>query len=61
AGAPAPRPADLVAETGAVARVERMIAERVGDALAALDSAPVDRTARTALTGLAAAATSRRA
>lgn len=60
-GEPVDRLADLVAETGAVARVERMIAERVGDALAALDSAPVDRTARTALTGLAAAATSRRA
>ncbi|MFI5926625.1 polyprenyl synthetase family protein [Micromonospora sp. NPDC051543] len=55
------RLADVVAATGAVARVERMIAERVGDALAALDSAPVDRTARTALTGLATAATSRRA
>ncbi|WLS46798.1 polyprenyl synthetase family protein [Micromonospora profundi] len=53
--------AELVADTGAVARVERMIAERVGDALAALDAAPVDRTARTALTGLATAATDRRA
>ncbi|MEU0546930.1 polyprenyl synthetase family protein [Micromonospora sp. NPDC005979] len=60
-GEPVERLADVVAATGAVARVERMIAERVGDALAALDSAPVDRTARTALTGLATAATSRRA
>ncbi|MFF0470138.1 polyprenyl synthetase family protein [Micromonospora zamorensis] len=58
---PVDRLADLVEETGAVARVERMIAERVSDALAALDAAPVDRTARTALTGLATAATNRRA
>ncbi|PWR05953.1 polyprenyl synthetase [Micromonospora acroterricola] len=58
---PADRLAELVADTGAAARVERMIAERVGDALAALDAAPVDRTARTALTGLATAATNRRA
>ncbi|MET7706077.1 polyprenyl synthetase family protein [Micromonospora sp. NPDC005413] len=58
---PVDRLAELVAETGAVTRVERMIAERVGDALAALDAAPVDRTARTALTGLATAATNRRA
>ncbi|MFG2047768.1 polyprenyl synthetase family protein [Micromonospora sp. NPDC048935] len=58
---PVDRLAELVAETGAVARVERMIAERVSDALAALDAAPVDRTARTALTGLATAATNRRA
>ncbi|MBG6068566.1 polyprenyl synthetase family protein [Micromonospora ureilytica] len=53
--------AGLVAETGAVTRVEQMIAERVGDALAALDAAPVDQTARTALTGLATAAANRRA
>ncbi|MBQ1036259.1 polyprenyl synthetase family protein [Micromonospora sp. C81] len=58
---PVDRLAELVEETGAVARVERMIAERVSDALAALDAAPVERTARTALTGLATAATSRRA
>ncbi|NYH44343.1 geranylgeranyl diphosphate synthase type I [Micromonospora jinlongensis] len=58
---PVDRLAELVVETGAVARVERMIAERVSDALAALDAAPVDRTARTALTGLATAATNRRA
>ncbi|MBM0231637.1 polyprenyl synthetase family protein [Micromonospora sp. STR1_7] len=58
---PVERLAELVAETGAAARVERMIAERVGDALATLDAAPVDRTARTALTGLATAATNRRA
>ncbi|MCG5435505.1 polyprenyl synthetase family protein [Micromonospora foliorum] len=53
--------AKLVAETGAVTRVEQMIAERVSDALAALDAAPVDQTARTALTGLATAAANRRA
>ncbi|MGC4865646.1 polyprenyl synthetase family protein [Micromonospora sp. DT53] len=53
--------AGLVAETGAVTRVEQMIAERVSDALAALDAAPVDQTARTALTGLATAAANRQA
>ncbi|MEU4552880.1 geranylgeranyl diphosphate synthase type I [Micromonospora violae] len=53
--------AGLVAETGAAARVEEMITERVSDALTALDAAPVDQTARTALTGLATAATNRRA
>ncbi|MEU7587124.1 polyprenyl synthetase family protein [Micromonospora sp. NPDC049230] len=58
---PVDRLAELVADTGAVARVEWMIAERVSDALAALAAAPVDRTARTALTGLATAATDRRA
>ncbi|WFF02340.1 polyprenyl synthetase family protein [Micromonospora sp. WMMD964] len=61
ADGPVDRLAELVVETGAVTRVERMIAERVSDALAALDAAPVDRTARTALTGLATAATNRRA
>ncbi|MGC4807947.1 polyprenyl synthetase family protein [Micromonospora sp. DT233] len=55
------RLAELVADTGAVARVEAMIAERVAEGLAALDTAPVDETARTALTGLATAATDRRA
>ncbi|WP_433346265.1 polyprenyl synthetase family protein [Micromonospora sp. CA-111912] len=53
--------AQLVADTGAVARVERMISGRVAEALAALDAAPIDETARTALTGLATAATDRRA
>ena len=42
----------MVADTGAVDRVERMIADRVADALAALATAPIDETARTALTGL---------
>ncbi|MEU8419798.1 polyprenyl synthetase family protein [Micromonospora sp. NPDC048835] len=61
ADGPVDRLAGLVAETGAVTRLEQMIAERVSDALAALDAAPVDQTARTALTGLATAATNRRA
>ncbi|MFI6129703.1 polyprenyl synthetase family protein [Micromonospora sp. NPDC051141] len=52
--------ADLVRDTGAAAGVERMIAERVTEALSALDTAPIDETARTALTGLATAATARR-
>ncbi|WP_432956099.1 polyprenyl synthetase family protein [Micromonospora haikouensis] len=55
------RLAELVADTGAVARVERMISDRVADALTALDTASIDETARTALTGLATAATARRA
>ena len=55
------RLAELVADTGAVDRVERMISDRVDDALNALDSASIDETARTALTGLATATTSRRA
>ncbi|WP_405091934.1 polyprenyl synthetase family protein [Micromonospora sp. NBC_01392] len=54
------RLADVVRDTGAAAGVERMIAERVTEALAALDTAPIDETARTALTGLATAATARR-
>ncbi|MCZ7426349.1 polyprenyl synthetase family protein [Micromonospora sp. WMMA1949] len=55
------RLADVVRDTGAAARVERMISERVTEALAALGTAPIDETARTALTGLATAATARRA
>lgn len=55
------RLADLVADTGAVARVESMISDRIADALAALETASIDETARTALTGLATAATMRRA
>ncbi|MGW1056572.1 polyprenyl synthetase family protein [Micromonospora rubida] len=53
--------AGLVTDTGAVARVERMISDRVGEALAALDTASIDGAARTALTGLATAAAHRRA
>ncbi|MEH1098569.1 polyprenyl synthetase family protein [Micromonospora sp. CPCC 205561] len=55
------RLAELVADTGAVDRVERMISDRVAEALAALGTASIDETARTALTGLATATTSRRA
>ncbi|MBU8858235.1 MULTISPECIES: polyprenyl synthetase family protein [unclassified Micromonospora] len=55
------RLADVVRDTGATAQVERMISERVTEALAALRTAPIDETARTALTGLATAATARRA
>ncbi|MEW2386224.1 polyprenyl synthetase family protein [Micromonospora sp. NPDC047707] len=55
------RLAELVADTGAVDRVERMISDRVAEALAALDNPSIDRTARTALTGLAVATTNRRA
>ncbi|SBT50418.1 polyprenyl synthetase family protein [Micromonospora auratinigra] len=55
------RLAEVVRDTGAVARVERMISDRVGEALAALDTASIDGTARSALTGLATAATTRRA
>ncbi|WP_346537286.1 polyprenyl synthetase family protein [Micromonospora sp. DPT] len=55
------RLAELVADTGAVSRVERMISDRVSEALTALATASIDETARTALTGLATAATRRRA
>ena len=55
------RLADVVAATGAVARVEEMIGRRVSDALAALETAPIDRLARSALADLALAATRRRA
>jgi geranylgeranyl diphosphate synthase type I len=55
------RLADIVAATGAVARVKEMIDERVAEALAALKTAPIDPTARDALAGLAVAATHRRA
>lgn len=53
------RLADVVADTGAVAQVERMISDRVDEALAALDDPSIDEAARTALAGLAAAATRR--
>ncbi|WP_433389145.1 polyprenyl synthetase family protein [Micromonospora sp. KLBMP9576] len=55
------RLAELVADTGAVDRVERMISDRVAEALDALDTVSIDETTRTALTGLATAATNRRA
>jgi geranylgeranyl diphosphate synthase type I len=50
---------DIVSRTGAAARVETMITERVTAALAALDIADFDAEARAALTDLAAAATRR--
>jgi geranylgeranyl diphosphate synthase type I len=55
------RLAEVVADTGAVARVERMISDRVAEALTTLGTASIDETARTALTGLATTATTRRA
>jgi geranylgeranyl diphosphate synthase type I len=63
---PADRPsvdglAEVVAATGAVDRIERMISERVAEALAALDTAPMDQVARRALTDLAVTASHRRA
>ncbi|MGK5737499.1 polyprenyl synthetase family protein [Micromonospora sp. URMC 103] len=53
--------AEVVELTGAVARVRRMIDDRVAEALAALDGAELDPTTRAALAGLATAATDRRA
>ncbi len=47
------RLAEVVVDTGAVDRIERMIDERIDDALSALDTVAVDETARTALVGLA--------
>jgi geranylgeranyl diphosphate synthase type I len=55
------RRAEIIAETGAVARVEELIEQRVTDGLMALASAPIHEDARSALTELAATATSRRA
>ncbi|MDG4794917.1 polyprenyl synthetase family protein [Micromonospora sp. WMMD1082] len=60
AGAPEiARLAEVVVDTGAVGRIERMIDERVEDALAALDTVAVDETSRAALVGLAIEATHR--
>ncbi|WFE30648.1 polyprenyl synthetase family protein [Solwaraspora sp. WMMD791] len=53
------RMTEIVVETGAAVRVERMIEQRVATAVAALDTAPIDDAARTALTGLAVTATTR--
>jgi len=53
------RIAEIVTDTGAVAAVEAMIDNRVDLALAALDGAPIDDTARAALRGLAVLATHR--
>ena len=51
---------DVIVDTGALAEVERMIEERTGRAVAALESAPVDPEAGVVLRELAAAATARR-
>ncbi|MFC7546426.1 polyprenyl synthetase family protein [Plantactinospora sp. GCM10030261] len=53
--------ADVVTATGAVARVERLIDQRVAEALTALDGAAIGAAARRALGDLAVAATHRRA
>ncbi|WP_341718421.1 polyprenyl synthetase family protein [Micromonospora sp. FIMYZ51] len=55
------RLAEVVVDTGAVDRIERMIDERIEEALTALDTVAVDETARTALVGLATTATRRSA
>ncbi|MEU6021175.1 polyprenyl synthetase family protein [Micromonospora sp. NPDC047134] len=55
------RLAEIVLDTGAVGRIERMIDERVQEAVAALATVTIDETARTALFALASAATDRRA
>jgi geranylgeranyl diphosphate synthase type I len=50
---------DVIASTGALARVEQLIATRVDEALAALDAEPMDEAARAALRDLAAATSQR--
>jgi geranylgeranyl diphosphate synthase type I len=53
------RIAEVIAETGAPARVEALIQDRVADGIAALAGAPIGADARAALTGLAVTATHR--
>jgi geranylgeranyl diphosphate synthase, type I len=48
-----------IGDTGAIAECERMIGHRVGEAVAALDGAPITGEAREALAALAVAATAR--
>jgi geranylgeranyl diphosphate synthase, type I len=62
-GGPTPldRRARLVAATGALARVEALIRQRVTEGVAALDEAPIHPDARAALADLAIAVTSRTA
>ncbi|GII53865.1 geranylgeranyl pyrophosphate synthase [Planotetraspora thailandica] len=50
----------VIEETGALAACEEMIKRYLDDALLALDQAPIEEAARTALASLAVAATSRR-
>jgi geranylgeranyl diphosphate synthase type I len=51
--------AQLIIETGAPARVETLIRQRVGEGIAALADAPIQDDARTALTDLAVSTTHR--
>ena len=53
------RLAEIIAETGAPARVETLIADRVGEGIAALAGAPISDDARAALTDLAVTAAHR--
>jgi geranylgeranyl diphosphate synthase type I len=53
------RLARVIADTGAPARIEALIAERVAEGVAAVQSAPIHPDARTALTDLAVVATHR--
>jgi geranylgeranyl diphosphate synthase type I len=53
------RLARIIADTGAPARVEALISDRVAEGIAALDRAPIAEDARTALTNLAVTATHR--
>jgi geranylgeranyl diphosphate synthase type I len=50
---------EVIVDTGAVDRVEALIAELTSDALEALDAAPFEDAAREVLRELAAAATAR--
>jgi len=52
-------PARLIVETGAPARIEAMISERVAEGIAAVDQAPIGEDARAALIDLAVRATHR--
>jgi geranylgeranyl diphosphate synthase type I len=53
------RLAEVIAETGAPARVEALIEERLAEGIAALDDAPIHDEARAALTALAVTAAHR--
>ncbi|MFI5495272.1 polyprenyl synthetase family protein [Actinoplanes sp. NPDC051859] len=53
------RQAEIIAETGAVARIEAMIRHRVDQAVSAIRAAPIHDAARLALTDLAITATHR--
>jgi geranylgeranyl diphosphate synthase type I len=51
---------EIIESTGVLADVERMVADRADEAVAALDAGQLDATAVEALTGLARAAATRR-